>query len=372
MRWKIKLSKGVRDVRVDILINSPRNSLTPSLSVLWVIQKTLAPGSAEPQLRNACLSFWSVRAELGLRVPGREGPVFFEILYQYKATYLKALNALNKRFPFMKPFSCRALRGGALISLILLNVSTPRSLAGSDKILKPLKSSPNPSNGVQNATFQQGPTSTADDPYADEIIKKPNDTCEGLNRQTFKFNHQFYRFVARPIAKVTTFIIPPPVLNALGNALENLESPVRITSCVLQGKAKRAAQETGKLVLNSTVGVGGLWKPSDRVNSLKNVPPEDLGQTFGNWGIPQGPYLVLPVLGPSSIRDAIGKGGDKFLHPARWVPVSGVKTATTATQAVVENPDRLDVYDAATKDALDPYIGMREAYLEYRAAAVRK
>ena len=272
----------------------------------------------------------------------------------------------------MKPFLCRALRGTAFISLILLNASTPNSLAGSDKVFKPSKLPPNSSNGVRNATSKQGPTATADDPYADEVTKKSNDACEGLNRQTFKFNHQFYRFVARPIAKVTTFIIPPPVLNALGQALENLESPVRITSCLLQAKTKRAAQETGKLVLNSTLGVGGLWKPSDRVNSLKNVPPEDLGQTFGNWGIPQGPYLVIPVLGPSSVRDAVGKVGDTFLHPAQWVSVSGVKTAATATQAVVENPDRLDVYDATTKDALDPYIGMREAYLEYRAAAVRK
>ena len=272
----------------------------------------------------------------------------------------------------MKPFLCRALSGTAIISLILLNASAANLLAGSDKDFKPSKLPPNSSNGVRNATSKQGPTATADDPYADEVTKKSNDACEGLNRQTFKFNHQFYRFVARPIAKVTTFIIPPPVLNALGQALENLESPVRITSCLLQAKTKRAAQETGKLVLNSTLGVGGLWKPSDRVNSLKNVPPEDLGQTFGNWGIPQGPYLVIPVLGPSSVRDAVGKVGDTFLHPAQWVSVSGVKTAATATQAVVENPDRLDVYDATTKDALDPYIGMREAYLEYRAAAVRK
>jgi len=272
----------------------------------------------------------------------------------------------------MKPFLCRALSGTSIISLIVLNALTPNLLAGSDAILKPLKSSPNSSNGVRNATSKQGPTATADDPYADEITKTSNDACEGLNRQTFKFNHQFYRFVARPIAKATTFVIPAPVLTALGQALENLESPVRITSCLLQAKTKRAAQETGKLVLNSTLGVGGLWKPSDRVDSLKNVPPEDLGQTFGNWGIPQGPYLVLPVLGPSSFRDAVGKVGDAFLHPAQWVPVSGVKAATKATQAVVENPDRLDVYDAATKDALDPYIGMREAYLEYRAAAVRK
>lgn len=270
----------------------------------------------------------------------------------------------------MKPFLCGALPSTALISIILLNASTSNLEAGSGKVLKPIKSRGHSSNAGPNAKRQS--KATADDPYADEVANKSNDACDGLNRKTFKFNHQFYRFVARPIAKVTTFAIPAPVLNSLGQAFDNLESPVRIVSSLLQGKGKRAAQETGKLVMNSTLGVGGLFKPSDRVPSLKDIPAEDLGQTFGKWGIPQGPYLVLPVLGPSSARDAVGKVGDTLLHPAQWVPISGVKTAITATQAAVENPDRLDTYDATTKDALDPYIGMREAYLEYRAAAVRK
>ncbi len=215
-------------------------------------------------------------------------------------------------------------------------------------------------------------TTNADDPYADEDVPKTNDALEKVNRGTFKFNHQFYRFVARPVAKATVFIIPTPVLSALGNVLENLESPVRITSCLLQAKGKRAAQETGKLLLNSTLGVGGLWKPSDRMPELKDVPAEDVGQAFGKWGVPPGPYLVLPVLGPSSARDAVGKVGDSLLHPSVWVHVAGVKTAATATQAVVENPDRMEAYDTATQDAVDPYIGMREAFTSYRAAAIRK
>ena len=257
----------------------------------------------------------------------------------------------------------------AFASLILTTVAASDAFAGQEIVSLRGKS---PTTSKAAPQKSQPSKASADDPYADEELPKTNDSLEGLNRKTFKFNHQFYRFIAKPVAKATVFLIPAPVLNALGQALENIESPVRITSCLLQAKGKRAAQETGKMVLNSTLGIGGLWKPSNKVESLKDVPAEDIGQTLGCWGIPAGPYLVLPVLGPSSVRDAVGKGGDALLNPAQWVPISNVKTITTTTQAVVENPDRMDTYDTATRDALDPYIAVREGYTAYRAAAVRK
>ena len=287
----------------------------------------------------------------------------------------------------MKHSSREVIRYAALASAVWFSTPTSDAQAGSgpvyptQKRAEPSQDSRDKSRKLDSETVvltaatsshSASAKTNADDPYADEDVPKTNDALEKVNRGTFKFNHQFYRFVARPVAKATVFIIPTPVLSALGNVLENLESPVRITSCLLQAKGKRAAQETGKLLLNSTLGVGGLWKPSDRMPELKDVPAEDVGQAFGKWGVPPGPYLVLPVLGPSSARDAVGKAADSLLHPSMWVNASGVKTAATATQAVVENPDRMEAYDAATQDALDPYIGMREAFTAYRAAAVRK
>lgn len=216
------------------------------------------------------------------------------------------------------------------------------------------------------------PVSTFDDPYGDEQVRPINDSLETFNRAMFAINHQFYRFVAKPLAKVTVFLIPEPVLNAAGRVFDNVESPVRIASSLLQGKFKRAGQETGKLLVNSTVGVGGLWKPSDRIESLKDVPAEDVGQAFGNWGVPAGPYLVLPVLGPSSVRDLVGKVGDTCLNPESWLGTEEFKRLIHTCQAVVENPDRMETYDNATGDAVDPYVSMRESFVSYRRNAVAK
>ena len=216
------------------------------------------------------------------------------------------------------------------------------------------------------------PVATPDDPYGDEAEMKVYDPLEKINRGTFAFNSVFYKYIGKPLAKFTDFLIPAPVMTAANNVFDNVESPVRIASSLLQGKGQRALQETGKLLVNSTVGIGGLWKPSDRIESLKKVPSEDVGQTLGVWGVPAGPYLVLPVLGPSSARDLTGRVGDTCLTPTTWLGTSKFRTITRASKAVVENPDRMDTYDATTQDALDKYIALREAYTSYRNGAIER
>lgn len=216
------------------------------------------------------------------------------------------------------------------------------------------------------------PVATFDDPYGDEQLQQAFDPLEPINRGTFAFNAQLYRFVTKPLADFTRFILPAPVLTSLENAVQNLESPVRITSSLLQGKVKRSAQETGKLLVNSTLGIGGLWKPSERLPDLKNVPSEDMGQTFGVWGIPAGPYLVVPIIGPSSARDLPGKAADACLAPSFWLGGHSAQRIASASKAVIENPRRMSAYDDATKDALDPYISVRESFTSYRKKAVEK
>ncbi len=214
------------------------------------------------------------------------------------------------------------------------------------------------------------PVATPEDPYGDEAEMKVYDPFEKFNRGVFAFNAVLYKYVTKPLAKFTEFILPAPVLTAANRVIDNVESPVRITSSLLQGKGHRAAQETGKLLVNSTIGIGGIWKPSDRIESLAKVPSEDIGQAFGVWGIPSGPYLVLPALGPSSARDLVGRAGDSLLSPTTWVGSTKFRNYSRAGKAVVENPDRMKTYDAATEDALDKYIALREAYTSYRNAAV--
>ena len=148
----------------------------------------------------------------------------------------------------------------------------------------------------------------ADDDYA--VAADISDPLEKLNRGTFWVNDQLYTFILRPVAKGYELILPRPVRKGIDNAFENVKYPVRFVNCTLQGKFKRAGQETGKFLVNTVGGVGGIFRPAEKIPALANLPDEDTAQTFGKWGIPNGPYLVLPVLGPSSVRDTVGLAGD--------------------------------------------------------------
>lgn len=207
----------------------------------------------------------------------------------------------------------------------------------------------------------------------DEFARKTSDPLERINRGLFVFNEQLIRFFLRPLAKVTTTIFPRPVLACASNVFENLETPVRVSGSLLQGKFSRATKETEKLLINSTIGLGGLFRPSDKFPSLANVPSEDIGQAFGKWGIPAGPYLFLPLLGPMSARDLVGRTADTFADPLYWwLAGKEIWLPYRISDAVVENPRRLRTYDRAVEGALDRYIVLREGYLDYRAEAVSR
>ena len=209
-------------------------------------------------------------------------------------------------------------------------------------------------------------------PEEDEETRSTKDPLEPVNRGIFAFNHQLYRFITKPLARFTDFILPEPVRDGIANAFDNLKAPVRISASLLQGKGKVATQETAKLLINSTAGVGGLWKPSDRVTSLKNIPEADFGQTFGKWGCPAGVYLVVPVLGPRNLRDLAGEAANTCASPLTWVGSSSLRVWVSASDNIQRNPGRMRVYDDATKDALDPYIAMREGYSNYRASLISR
>ena len=231
-------------------------------------------------------------------------------------------------------------------------------------VAKPPKSSPKPA----------APPVDDLDEYGDTV--KIADPIQPVNRGMFWLNHQLYTYIARPVSKVYRTILPKPVRTAVHNVYDNAEYPVRVVNHLLQGKPGRADLETRKFLLNSTAGVGGIFKPSDRFPSLAEVPSADTGQTFAKWGIGHGAYVVLPVIGPRSVRDTVGLAGDVALNPLTWVPFGGVAQAISiplSTPNTVRNVDsRLNAYDAATENAVDPYISLRGSYIQYREKAASK
>jgi phospholipid-binding lipoprotein MlaA len=207
-----------------------------------------------------------------------------------------------------------------------------------------------------------------------EPYRKTADPLEKVNRATFAVNNLLYRGILMPLAKGTEKVLPKPVLKSLQNFSQNLESPIRIVNRLLRAQPVEAGRELTKLVVNSTIGVGGILKPSESFPALRNIRPADTGQTLGKAGIPTGPYLVLPILGPSNCRDLVGKAGDWALNPAVYVSASSapnaVALAIIAPKAIEENRQRMNSYRDTVEMAPDPYVAVREAYIDNRAAAV--
>lgn len=219
------------------------------------------------------------------------------------------------------------------------------------------------------------------DDFANVPVQKVNDPLLPYNRTIFGFNDKLNNYAIRPFAHGYAMVVPLRVRTGITNFFDNLQFPVRFVNSVLQGKITRSAQETGKFVINSTAGLAGFIRVSDHISGLAGIPPEDFGQTLGVWGIPPGPYLVVPVLGPSDCRDLVGFAGDYVISPLNWhalgiihcafIP-NAASLALSATRYVNGLPKAVDEYDQLKSGAVDPYVAIRDAYLSYRAAQIKK
>jgi len=233
------------------------------------------------------------------------------------------------------------------------------------------------SGATKAAPAAQAGTDELDD-YAEPSVSDP---LESFNRVMFKTNDSLYLVIFRPISKGYELAFPKPVRKGIDNAFENVKYPVRFVNCALQGKFKRAGQETGKFLVNTLGGVGGIFRVSDKVPDLANIPAEDLGHTLAKWGVGHGPFIVLPLFGPSSARETVGLAGDYALNPVNWGLFFRGGSGDSAkdwtmippsANTLRSLPEQLEIYDAATKDAVDPYISARSAFIQNRAEATRK
>ena len=140
---------------------------------------------------------------------------------------------------------------------------------------------------------------------ADNETKEVKDCFEGLNRATFAFNQGLDRAIFEPLAKGYRKL-PTPIRAGTGNVLSNLSNLITIPNNLLQGDYKSAGINTARLTVNTTVGIFGIFDVAQQMGFVKNYKKEDYGQTFGKWGVEEGCYVVLPILGPSTARDAVG------------------------------------------------------------------
>ncbi|MFQ5671962.1 MAG: VacJ family lipoprotein [Nitrospinales bacterium] len=212
-----------------------------------------------------------------------------------------------------------------------------------------------------------------EDPFAEETPEYPaiNDPYEGYNRFMFNVNDKAYTYVLKPIATGYTKVVPEPVRLAIKNLFLNVRSPVNFVSSVVQGDMDKTGRVLSRLIINTTVGLGGLFD----VASKFDIEPvdEDFDQALGHHGVPTGPYIVLPLLGPSSGRNAMGTVVDTLLNPTTFVsPSFAVGTGITFTNITNETSFNLDAYDDLKESAVDPYISLRDFNHQYREGLVRK
>jgi phospholipid-binding lipoprotein MlaA len=193
--------------------------------------------------------------------------------------------------------------------------------------------------------------------------RDPRDPWERMNRTTFKVNTALDHAITRPIARTYKKVTPQVVRTGVSNFVDNLFYPVTMVNDLLQLKLKPFAQDTGRFVLNTVVGIGGLFDPATPAGLPKNE--EDLGQTFGYWGAHPGPYFVIPLLGPSDVRDGIGKVGDGFMSPLSYVHNNYVRYGIYGV-SLLDARYRLLPQDALLEEAYDPYTLLKNAYLQRR------
>ena len=204
---------------------------------------------------------------------------------------------------------------------------------------------------------------------------EPSDPLEPFNRGVYRFNRVADTYVLRPVAKTYKRYTPNQFRVGVRNFLDNLFYPTTILNSALQGKFVQSGKDLGRFVVNTTVGIVGVMDVATPLGLERN--DEDLGQTLGRWGVPEGWYLMLPFLGPSDARDLVGKVGDSFTGPT---PVADLADAYTVTNyhvsdtvdytltglGAVDKRASLLGADRMLDEQIDPYVFLRTTYLQNR------
>ena len=205
----------------------------------------------------------------------------------------------------------------------------------------------------------------------DAGVVRVADPIAPLNHAMFYFNDKLYFWVLKPVARGYRYLFPMPVRTGVKNFFYNLITPVRLVNCVLQGKFRSAGVEIQRFLLNSTAGMLGFMDPAQNNPDL-TASEEDLGQTFGKYGIGSGFYIVWPFLGPSTLRDSTGMAGDLFLNPVNYVRPVEVALGIAAYEKVNITSFRIGDYEAIKEASLDPYSAIRDAYIQYRQKKIKE
>ena len=224
-----------------------------------------------------------------------------------------------------------------------------------------MKNSPGEDSAVD------GPATQAD--ASTEERNSAKDPFEGFNRAMYTFNDKMDRYLLKPLAKGYRAITPKPVSRGISNFFSNLRDPGIMLNNLLQGKPKQAGSDLGRFLVNTTLGIAGLFDVATKMGLDKHN--EDFGQTLAQWGVGDGPYLVLPFLGPSNLRDGAALSVDWETYPPNRMEEQSTRSKLLLVEVVDRRAQLLDAGDILEQAAgRDPYIFVREAFRQRRLSQI--
>jgi phospholipid-binding lipoprotein MlaA len=213
-----------------------------------------------------------------------------------------------------------------------------------------------------------------DEGYEEEVQQIP-DPLAPVNKVMFHINDKLYFWMLKPATQVYSHIVPKDFRIVFSNAYDNLRAPARMLNHLLQLRFKPAGNELIRFLFNSAAGLGGLVDFASDALGIKKQEA-DFGQTLGHYGIGHGLYIVLPVFGPSSLRDGVGLAGDRFMHPLTYVSSSDLTSEETtgifAHEKVNDTSFKIGDYESFKEAAIDPYVSMRDAFVQHRKKKVEE
>jgi phospholipid-binding lipoprotein MlaA len=209
----------------------------------------------------------------------------------------------------------------------------------------------------------------ADPSAADAGAAEPNDPWEPFNRPVFAFNDFLSEYALEPVGRGWKWLVPGVVRESISRVFQNARTPAVMVNDLLQGKPRAAGVDLARFLMNSSIGLAGILDPAAAVGLESNR--EDFGQTFGVWGIPPGPYLVLPLLGPSSPRDAVGSAADAASRGWGWFIPIWASASLTGLETFNETSFFAEDLAAEREAAFDWYAAVRNAHVSRRENLVR-
>ncbi|MDY6820437.1 MAG: VacJ family lipoprotein [Deferribacterota bacterium] len=221
-----------------------------------------------------------------------------------------------------------------------------------------------------NSYYSESLLEELDEEYTDEDVIA--DPLEPFNRAMFYFNDKLYFYLLKPVAQGYSFVVPEPIREHIDKAFYNARTPIRFVNDILQLKFDYAGRELGRFVVNSTVGLLGLFEPADKISFLEEPPPKDTDLTFGSWGIGHGVYIVWPLLGPNTIRSTVGLVGDSFLYPINYIDPWWVPLTINSTEHLNRMSLKIGEYEDLKEQSLDPYTALKQGYIDYREEQLKK